>query len=1355
MKEKNKNTAGTKGMKESLAACYEHLRNGRFQLALDISRGVYEAMPDDSNAIICYAWALLENGNPGKALELANLAVELDDSSLNSRLYRGFFLSRMSIYEGALSDLDITIKNQQFLLSKAYLSRARSLAGLGRYFEALEEVEKAISAGGENSSYFREVKRWYRIAAGYKDLFEEKASAGINLIQEAEKALTYGENWFALLVARKIISGSNLTGPDELHLRTYMLELRAMTALFQFLPALQKAEKLKSIFSGNMEFCEIYSRLQRVCQRQEHDEADSPQRAEDLSAFDQFPGPLLKQDDSFMDSAITEEKNSNGEFSNNGEMKSGVINLKKKIDFRGFPNNAAEFKDAKMFSFSPNSKEISRRYLVQFSKDDTCYIGTELLVINPFYGKRDFNLNGKAVWYINGEARGSNNFQVFIDKNWEEATFIQYWGADIPGYWEKGQAKVEIYLNDQKACERWFLIGSAEIEQSAEGRYAAENKENAPQWNNSYISRGEDSRGFRSGLQDNATQETESLADLIKELDSFTGLKTVKESVKGFISYLEFQNERKRLGLNSASGFTMHCIFQGNPGTGKTTIARMLGKILKAMGFLEKGHVVEVDRAGLVGQYIGETAIKTDKLVTEALGGVLFVDEAYTLVRKSGAGQDFGQEAIDTLLKRMEDRSGEFVVVAAGYPEEMQAFLASNPGLKSRFTHQFEFEDYSPEELLEILKAAALKEEYNLDEDALAMLKKEFTRLYRKKDKSFGNARLVSRFFNEAKLQLSKRFIGMSEAERTKTAMTTITQEDIRTILTESDTKHVAIPIDEESLNKALEKINSLSGIASVKKEIHETVKLAKYLAQQGEDLNKRFLSHLVFLGNPGTGKTTVARIYSEIISALGILPRGHLIEADRKALVSGYIGQTAQQASEVIDRAIGGTLFIDEAYTLANRKDGSDSAGQEAIDTLLKRMEDDRDKFIVIAAGYTEEMKGFLESNPGLKSRFTKTIVFNDYSPDDLLEITVSMLAQKGCKPETGALEPLRKYYNTLYRNRDKSFGNARIARNLVESAIKNQMLRLAEMPEGSRSEDEVKIIKTADLRTIIFAESEKKAFKIEGDAEQLNHFMQELKNLTGLEQVKKSVEKLVTGLKVAKLREKRGLSVIDKNMHAVFLGNPGTGKTTVARLLSRIYKEMGLLERGHLVEVDRASLVAGYQGQTAIKTEEVIRQALGGTLFIDEAYTLSRNGNDFGQEAIDTLLKRMEDYKGQFVVITAGYPEEMNQFLNSNPGLKSRFQNLFLFEDYSPRELLEIAALIADESGYKLDEGALQFLLEIFTRLYARRDKNFGNARTARHILYETISNQEERISKLSDFSDDDLMTITIEDVEKISQF
>ncbi len=1324
---------------ELLKEAFDHLTEGRYRIALTRALAAFEQRPNDFRIAICLAWAYLENGDADLALEYADLAVNIGKEIPQTKLYRGFILMRLGIFDGAITDLESVIKSKSEPLSWAHHLKAKAHAGRAEYQEAYEEFELAIKADKGANKLFPKLREWYKNAAGQGTTFLSKLKKPEKpLIEEAEEAFKMKEFWYAIWAIRRILNDPN---QKEYYKRAKLLELETLYALFQLRPALMKAKAIAAEYGDDERFKHIYAKLQNF----EKKKQDAPIKGVTL---DSILSDTQTEKSVAHETAESkeEEKTATAERNLYQPLEKQIITLKKRTDFHRYENPNVVAYYAKTFDVGAELGGGERLYLLQFAEATTRYIGVEVIVSNPYYKLKEENLPGTVAWFINNQEVGRHNFEIPTDREWKNIIFTQSWGTDTPGFWKRGQGRVELYIYDQKICERWFLVGNSSIVNSEEVDMAALENE---------LSRKLPTQGVPPSQLNKQSPlesgEPKSVVSLLSELDKFVGLTSVKQSMRDFVDYLEFINERKKQGLKTQEGISVNSVFLGNPGTGKTSVARVLGAIFKAMGILEKGHIIEVDRGALVGQYIGETAQKTEKVIEDAMGGLLFIDEAYTLVKKGGSGQDFGQEAIDTLLKRMEDKAGQFAVIVAGYPDEMNDFLTSNPGMKSRFTHFFNFEDYNPDELIEIFRGLAKKEDFSIDEAAIELLKKEFTAIYRKRDKTFGNARFVRNVFNDAKMQLSKRYLKLPENLRDKKALTTISAEDVAPLFKKSVGDAYKVGIDEENLYKALEKINSLTGLYSVKKEVNELVKLAKFYIEQGDTVQNKFNDHVLFLGNPGTGKTTVARLLSQIYAALGIIPKGQLVEADRQMLVAPFVGKTAEKTTELINQAMGGTLFIDEAYTLVKQGDSNDF-GKEAIDTLLKRMEDDRGKFIVIAAGYTENMQQFLESNPGLMSRFTKTFMFEDYTPDELLIITRSILKSRNLKLEKAAEDELRKHYMELYRTRDKNFGNARLVRNVVDAAVKNQLLRLVDLPKEERTPEITQTIILDDLKSIISTKSEKKQVQIEGNQEQLDKYLKELNELTGLDSVKRSVERLIGSLKVAKLREARGFKTVRKNLHAVFLGNPGTGKTTVARLMSKIYKELGLIDKGHLVEVDRSGLVAGYQGQTAQKTDEVIKKALGGTLFIDEAYTLARGGNDFGQEAIDTLLKRMEDYKEELIVIVAGYPEEMQMFLDANPGMQSRFTNFFDFEDYTPRQMLEIATVIAEKNGYQLDEGALQLLLEKFNYLYQNRDANFGNARTVRNILFKAISNQEERILTVLNPTDQDLITITYEDVEGI---
>ena len=1295
-----------------------YLRRGKFKIALPIAEQLYKSTPKSQMAVIVFAWALLENNYPKDA---KNLIYQIDEETIISSealSYLAFLHQRLGNLNDALSLSGKTISFQKNNLGWTYFNQAKIFASLNKFDDARISVNYSLRFDNSNKSKIDKMGEYLFIC---RELQKGKTKIKPRNVKEylkvCDEAMQTGENWLPIFVIEKILNDEKLSEFKDTALLIY---LNALINQFKYSSAIKYARKNKKLLKSDNEFLELYKKILHL---------NGIDPKEELGLLTKLAETGLHTTKENLDKTAAEK-----ETKETGKRKDTTsIPKNKRTDFVYFPNDTAEVFLCKLFDADEESITGKRKYYTEIDADATDSIGVEVIFNNPFFRIETNIFEGKAVWYLNDFQKHVNYFELTVRDDWDSVVFTQNYNLKEKQKWDLGQGKVEIYLNDFKIAEKWFWIGNVGIEEIIETPLPKKTKSNAPFEN--------------SEIQEPDSQK--SLDKLLAELDEFVGLENVKKSVKNFVDYLAFMRERKNRGLKAQEGISINTIFTGNPGTGKTTIARLLGDIFKAMGILEKGHVVEVDRSALVGQYIGETAQKTEKVIESAMQGILFIDEAYTLVKKDG-GQDFGQEAIDILLKRMEDKKGQFAVIAAGYPEPMETFLKSNPGLKSRFTQFITFDDYAPAELIEILKLQLQKEEYVLSEDAETILLKHFTKLYRAKDETFGNARLARGISVDLKLSLSKRYLSTPESQRTTESMMTIQKEDVENIFEDVKNNSVNIPIDEDALTDALNELDKLVGLASVKKEIQDLIKLARYFTEQGESVRSKFSSHILFLGSPGTGKTTIARIFSKIYSALGILPKGHLVEVDRQNLVGSHVGETAQKTTSIINKAIGGTLFIDEAYTLIAGASGNDF-GKEAIDTLLKRMEDDRGKFITIAAGYTDEMKKFISSNPGIKSRFTKSFFFEDYTPVELLTLTKIYVNNKSASLGPEAQEKLEKHFNEIYRTRDKEFGNARLVRTMVDDAYQQMLLRVSALNKEEQ-EKAKNIIISEDFNVLSQNTKQKKKYIIKGDPERLKELVGELQNLVGLSEVKKSVQRLISSIKITKLRKERGLRVIEKSMHSVFLGHPGTGKTTVARLLSKIYKELGILEKGHLIEVDRADLISGYQGQTAIKVNKVIQDALGGTLFIDEAYTLTRGKNEFGQEAIDTLLKKMEDYKGQFIVIVAGYTDEMQQFFESNRGLKSRFSNYFEFEDYVPRQLLTIAADFAEKNGYILDEGALQLLLEIFADLYEKRDAHFGNARTARNFLDKAISNQEERISKCDHQSDEELITIIYDDVEPL---
>lgn len=806
--------------------------------------------------------------------------------------------------------------------------------------------------------------------------------------------------------------------------------------------------------------------------------------------------------------------------------------------------------------------------------------------------------------------------------------------------------------------------------------------------------------------------EERSVEDILKDLDKYIGMDEVKAAVREIAYAVKNSVERAERGLGEQEKMSMHIILTGNPGTGKTTIARKLGEILAAIGYLDSGHVVEVDRAKMVSPYQGETPKVVDRLCDKAMGGILFVDEAYTLAPVSQAGDrdNQGAQALEKLMKRMEDDRGKFVVIAAGYRTEMDNLFRINPGFRSRFNYFLNIEDYTPDQLYEIMLVFAKEKKYLFSEQAEALTKKMITEMYNSRDKDFANGRTMRSLFDQICKKQAQRLQGESISSMSNEQLMTIEDQDIPYEAPQA--------VD---YTECLKKLDGLVGLGGVKKEISNLAAYLNLQIKRGET-NTFQGKHYVFTGNPGTGKTTVARIMADVFKTLGIVSRGQLVEADRAKLVAGYSGQTAIKTNQLVDQAMGGVLFIDEAYTL--KSNDSDSFGAEAIDTLLKRLEDDRGKFICIVAGYTDQMHDFIDTNPGLKSRFTQTIHFDDYTPDELTQIFINLAKGKNFTIDEETEGAIHREFEQLYLRRDKNFGNAREARRIFDGAVERQSQRLVKLMSdpGFQEEDMYKLTK----EDLPMAQSD--------SARPLEEVLNELDEFIGMRTVKNSIRRLAVQSMFMKQRAAMGAGKVQQMaMNFILTGNPGTGKTSIARKMGEVLQAMEILPTARVIEASRATLVGKYMGETPKIVNNMCDKAMGGILFIDEAYTLSDGGDQYGKEAIDTLMKRMEDDRGKFVVIAAGYKDKMEEFLMMNPGLASRFTHKLHIDDYNEDELLAIFKHMAQKDQYNLSPTAEFKALDTIYKMVLNKDESWGNAREMRNLLDATIQKLSLRVSQM----------------------
>lgn len=831
----------------------------------------------------------------------------------------------------------------------------------------------------------------------------------------------------------------------------------------------------------------------------------------------------------------------------------------------------------------------------------------------------------------------------------------------------------------------------------------------------------------------------------LERLERLMGLEEVKREVRAIAAEAEAARRRERAGLTIAVP-APHMAFTGRPGTGKSTVAEIIGAIHVEAGLLRSGRVTEVDRADLVADHARDVSDRVDQAVRRALGGVLLVDDAASLTEFESA-RGLGQDAVAALLRRMDQHSGDLVVVFCDTEERIGRLLSSAPGLAARVPRRLSFTAPDGERLASIFAAMAAEDGLEPAPEAVAKAGRMLSRVSR--GPGFAGARSVRSLLDRTLSRQARRVTSGPDDSSVGSApgadgltdngpghLLRLLPEDIPDALGPAAsgadrTGSSAVPAD------PMAELNALVGLDTVKRE------LRLYAAEAAADRLRADagvpvfapVRHMVFTGSPGTAKTTVARMLGAVYADLGLLASGHLVESSRGDLVAEYIGQTAPKVERVVRSALGGVLFIDEAYTLTESASKNDF-GPEAIATLLKLMEDHREELVVVVAGYPREMARFLASNPGVASRFPRHIAFPDYTDRELVEIFEVMAGDAGFSLGEGTSARVRRLIQAAPR--DEAFGNARLVRNLLERATALQAERVTD--GRKRSAAELCELLPSDIPPTTAARV--------GPAAPEDPLTR-AERLVGQEAAKRELRSLDARARVEEARRTAGIAVSSAIEHMVFLGSPGTGRATVAELAGAVCGRRGLLSSGHLVRVSRDDLVGAATGPGAALVENRVRTALGGVLFLEEAHTvLGRSSADAAaDETVRELVRLVQEHRSDLLLVVSGPEKEISGLLEANPALDALLTRRLRFADLTEDELTAVFTEHAHESGFRLAPGTAEAVRE---RLRPRnRPRTLHNAHLAVALFERTARAQAARIAELDLDDQEVLRSLTPDDV------
>ena len=815
-------------------------------------------------------------------------------------------------------------------------------------------------------------------------------------------------------------------------------------------------------------------------------------------------------------------------------------------------------------------------------------------------------------------------------------------------------------------------------------------------------------------LEDNYKQNQKTIEELTEKLSRRHQDPPAEKGTtmpKQFEEYLQLL-EKKRVfkeAVNENVGHTRHYgyLLTGNKGTGKRSSAKKLFEALKAID-PEVSSWVEIPAAQLFEPSNGFASI--DTTLSENRKSMIYISDAEDLSMKGLLSQT-GIEILATKLKT----EPSVTVVLSGRRDELIQLVNSCQAAKETFIYKFHFDDFQPEALIDIAVEYAEEHGYRFTEGAMHELFNYFSYEYKMRGSEFDNIHMVHHVIDDMILpSLIRRMVHGDQVEGDREEATTITTDDIPKV------RH-------RDPKQAIERLESLVGLENIKKSIVAHASLV--------NLNKRRMElglfnnlppmHMVFTGNPGTGKTTVAELIGEIYYGMGVLSSGHLVEVDRSKLVGQYIGDTEKNTLNAIKSAAGGVLFIDEAYNLFVDDQDRHDFGLRVIETLLTYLSMEQTNMIVILAGYTIEMENLLQSNPGLKSRFSYIFHFNDYTPEQLMKIGGFVMKKEQYELTPEAEKKLTQYVINAYSNKDEHFGNGRfITRLLTTKIIPSVSDRLNKMDPDSITEKDLTTITEADIPDI-----EEHRKMLSWDSAIIDDALEQLNDLAGLEHVKKALNEYVVMLR-ANFINKTPMTGNHMTWH--FLGNTGTGKSTVAEILCRIMQGAGLLPTNHFSTLNIEEF-ANANYPTAI-IEKALLKATDGMLFLDLDSPNYKNYNtDFLQFWIESKRKDLNMNVAVVIARTNNDSDAVARNLIQHGVVPSN--HILVFEDFKPAELKDIFLyLLKKQFGLDITDEAKEVIEKCIGQLHQNRQNFAVNARTMQ-LLASTVA----QIAQLRIFNDE----------------